>query len=139
MEKLFDEHPIIEKVLDYRKLLKLKSTYIDGLINYINPETGKIHSKLNQTVTSTGRLSSTDPNLQNIPIKTEEGRVIRKAFVPQDTDYLLVDADYSQIELRVLAHISGDESFINAFKNKEDIHKGQLQRYLAWMWIWFLH
>ncbi len=123
LEKLFDEHPIIEKVLDYRKLLKLQSTYIDGLINYINPETGKIHSKLNQTVTSTGRLSSTDPNLQNIPIKTEEGRVIRKAFVPQDTDYLLVDADYSQIELRVLAHISGDESFINAFKNKEDIHK----------------
>lgn len=123
LEALFDKHPIIEKILLYRKLLKLKSTYIDGLISLINPKTGRIHSKLNQTITATGRLSSTDPNLQNIPIKTEDGREIRKAFVPRDDDYVLVDADYSQIELRVLAHISGDQGLINAFKNNEDIHQ----------------
>ncbi len=123
LEALFDKHPIIEKVLLYRKLLKLKSTYIDGLISLINPKTGRIHSKFNQTITATGRLSSTDPNLQNIPIKTEDGREIRKAFVPQNNDYVLVDADYSQIELRVLAHISGDRGLIDSFKNNEDIHQ----------------
>ncbi len=123
LEKLLDKHPIIEKILEYRSLIKLKSTYIDGLINLINPKTGRIHSKFKQTVTSTGRLSSTDPNLQNIPIKTQEGRIIRKAFVPENESYVLVDADYSQIELRVLAHISGDEGLIDAFKNNEDIHQ----------------
>ncbi|MCK9217901.1 MAG: DNA polymerase I [Firmicutes bacterium] len=123
LEKLLDKHPIIEKILEYRSLIKLKSTYVDGLINLINPKTGRIHSKFRQTVTSTGRLSSTDPNLQNIPIKTEEGRVIRKAFVPENENYVLVDADYSQIELRVLAHISGDKGLIEAFKNNEDIHQ----------------
>jgi len=92
------------------------------MINVINPNTGKIHSKLNQAATATGRLSSTEPNLQNIPIKTENGRKIRKAFVPSSEDYVLVDADYSQIELRVLAHISGDEKFIDAFIKNEDIH-----------------
>ncbi len=123
LEKLSDKHPIVDKILAYRKLVKLKSTYIEGLINLINPETGRIHSKFNQTITSTGRLSSTDPNLQNIPIKTEDGREIRKAFVAEGENYVLVDADYSQIELRVLAHISNDEGLINAFKNNEDIHQ----------------
>lgn len=122
LEGLLDKHPMIEKLLEYRQLLKIRSTYIDGMINVINPNTGKVHSKLNQAGTATGRLSSTDPNLQNIPIKTENGRKIRKAFVPSSEDYVLVDADYSQIELRVLAHISGDEKFIDAFVKNEDIH-----------------
>ena len=122
LERLFDKHAIIEKLLEYRQIIKLKSTYIDGLIGIINPKTGKIHSKFNQTATATGRLSSTEPNLQNIPIKTENGREIRKVFVAENENYLLVDADYSQIELRVLAHISGDENLIDAFKNNEDIH-----------------
>lgn len=122
LEALQGKHQIIEKLLEYRQLLKLKSTYIDGMINVINPDTGKIHSKLNQTATATGRLSSTEPNLQNIPIKTENGRKIRKVFVASSSDYILVDADYSQIELRVLAHISGDKTFIDAFVNNEDIH-----------------
>ncbi|MGB7604757.1 MAG: DNA polymerase I [Lutisporaceae bacterium] len=122
LEALLGKHQIIEKLLEYRQLLKIKSTYIDGMINVINPKTGKIHSKLNQTVTATGRLSSTEPNLQNIPIKTENGRKIRKVFVSSNPDYTLVDADYSQIELRVLAHISGDKTFIDAFVKNEDIH-----------------
>jgi len=122
LESLSDKHPIIEKILEYRQLLKIKSTYIDGLMNLIDEETGRVHSKFNQTVTATGRLSSTEPNLQNIPVKTEKGREIRKAFVAKSPDYVLVDADYSQIELRVLAHISGDESLIQSFKNNEDIH-----------------
>ncbi|MDF2892813.1 MAG: polA [Clostridia bacterium] len=122
LEALYDKHPMIEKLLEYRQLLKIKSTYIDGMINVINPNTGKIHSKLNQAATATGRLSSTEPNLQNIPIKTENGRKIRKVFVSSSEDYVLVDADYSQIELRVLAHISGDEKFIDAFIKNEDIH-----------------
>ncbi|MDF2591112.1 MAG: polA [Clostridia bacterium] len=122
LEGLLDKHPMIEKLLEYRQLLKIRSTYIDGMINVINPNTGKVHSKLNQAATATGRLSSTDPNLQNIPIKTENGRKIRKAFVASSEDYVLVDADYSQIELRVLAHISGDEKFIDAFIKNEDIH-----------------
>ena len=122
LEELADKHPIVEKLLEYRQLVKIKSTYIDGLINIINPTTGKIHSKLNQTVTATGRLSSTEPNLQNIPVKTENGRQIRKVFVPSSEEYVLVDADYSQIELRILAHISGDESMIESFVKNEDIH-----------------
>ena len=122
LEKLSDKHPIIEKLLEYRQLVKLKSTYVDGLIGIINPDTGKIHTKLNQTVTVTGRLSSTEPNLQNIPIKTENGRLIRKVFVPKSEEYVLVDADYSQIELRILAHISGDQGLIDTFIRNEDIH-----------------
>lgn len=122
LERLFDKHAIIEKLLEYRQIVKLKSTYIDGLIGIINQKTGKIHSKFNQTATATGRLSSTEPNLQNIPVKTEDGREIRKVFVPKNKDYVLVDADYSQIELRVLAHISGDKNLIDAFRNNEDIH-----------------
>ncbi len=121
LEDLSDKHPIAQKILEYRQIVKLKSTYVDGLINLID-DTGRIHSKLNQTVAATGRLSSTEPNLQNIPIKTEAGRQIRRAFVSEDQNHLLVDADYSQIELRVLAHISNDEKFIDAFRNNEDIH-----------------
>lgn len=122
LEKLYKRHPIIPLLIEYRQLVKLKSTYIDGLFNLINPVTGKIHSSFNQTVTVTGRISSTEPNLQNIPIKLEIGRRIRKVFVPRDKEHSLIDADYSQIELRVLAHMSKDENLIKAFKEDEDIH-----------------
>lgn len=122
LDKLKGQHEIIEKILKYRQMVKLKSTYIDGLINVVDKETNKIHSSFNQTVTNTGRISSTEPNLQNIPIKTEEGRMIRKAFVAEDENYILVDADYSQIELRVLAHISKDPKLMEAFYHGEDIH-----------------
>lgn len=122
LEKLKGLHEIVEKILRYRQLVKLKSTYIDGLLNVVDKETSKVYSTFNQTVTNTGRISSQDPNLQNIPVKTEEGKEIRKAFVPQNDEYVLVDADYSQIELRVLAHISQDPKLIEAFYNDEDIH-----------------
>lgn len=122
LEKLSGKHEIIQALIEYRQLIKLKSTYADGLMNVINPETGKIHSSFNQTVTATGRISSTEPNLQNIPIKLELGREIRKMFIASTDEYVLIDADYSQIELRVLAHISGDPNLIEAFKNNEDIH-----------------
>ncbi|MDR7870292.1 MAG: DNA polymerase I [Tissierellaceae bacterium] len=122
LEKLQDKHPIIDKILRYRQIVKLKSTYIDGLTALINRETGRIHSSFNQTITTTGRISSTEPNLQNIPIRTEEGRKIRKAFIPEKEEYTLIDADYSQIELRVLAHISEDPKMREAFINNEDIH-----------------
>jgi len=121
LEKLIGHHEIIEKILKYRKLVKLMSTYIDGLIEVVDKKTSKIHSTFNQTVTNTGRISSTEPNLQNIPVKTEEGREIRKAFISED-GYVLVDGDYSQIELRVLAHISKDPKLIEAFYSDEDIH-----------------
>ncbi len=121
LEKLVGKHPIIELILEYRKLAKLKSTYCDGLLAVINPETGRIHSVFNQTVTVTGRISSTEPNMQNIPTRTELGSHIRKMFVAKP-GCVLLDADYSQIELRVLAHIAEDEIMINAFKNGEDIH-----------------
>lgn len=122
LSELEDKHEIIGKILEYRQLVKLKSTYVDGLISVINPMTGKIHSRFNQTVTATGRISSTEPNLQNIPIKVEMGRKIRKVFIPSDENYTLLDGDYSQIELRVLAHISDDQNMINAFLTGEDIH-----------------
>jgi len=121
LEKLNDKHPIIEKIMDYRQVTKLYSTYVEGLKQVID-EDGKIHSSFNQTVTTTGRLSSTEPNLQNIPIKSEMGREIRKVFVPENSDCVILSADYSQIELRVLAHISGDENLIDAFKHHSDIH-----------------
>ncbi|HLR35083.1 MAG TPA: DNA polymerase I [Tissierellales bacterium] len=122
LDKLKGKHPIIEKILEYRQIVKLKSTYVDGLMDLIDKETKRIHSSFNQTVTNTGRISSTEPNLQNIPIKTEEGRKIRKAFVTQSEDYILIDGDYSQIELRVLAHITEDEKLQEAFYESEDIH-----------------
>lgn len=121
LEKLRDKHPIVNFIMEYRQLAKLKSTYCDGLRAVVNPNTHRIHSVFTQTVTVTGRLSSTEPNLQNIPTRTELGREIRKMFVAKE-DYVLVDADYSQIELRVLAHIANDETMINAFRNNEDIH-----------------
>ena len=121
LDKLAPDYPIVADILEYRKLSKLKSTYADGLANFID-ETGKIHTSFNQTITATGRLSSTDPNLQNIPIRMELGKLIRKVFHPLEGD-LFVDSDYSQIELRLLAHISGDEGLIEAFRANQDIHR----------------
>ncbi len=121
LESLLPVHPIISYILQFRTYSKLKSTYIDSLPQLINPKTGRIHTSYNQTVTATGRLSSSNPNLQNIPIRGEEGSRIREAFVPED-GYLFLSADYSQIELRILAHLSGDEKLIEAFKRGEDIH-----------------
>lgn len=121
LKKLEGEHPIIECILEYRGLTKLQSTYVDGLITVINGQTGRIHSNFNQTVTATGRISSTEPNLQNIPIRTERGRQMRKMFVAEG-ESVLVDADYSQIELRVLAHIAGDDNMRDAFLSGTDIH-----------------
>jgi DNA polymerase-1 len=121
LEELSDKHEIIPFILEYRQLVKLKSTYAEGLIKVINPTTGRIHSSFNQTVTATGRISSTEPNLQNIPIRTELGREIRRAFVPEE-GYTFVDADYSQIELRVLAHITDDAMLKKAFLEGVDIH-----------------
>ncbi|MBE7050807.1 MAG: DNA polymerase I [Ruminococcaceae bacterium] len=128
LEKLNGSHPIIEKILAYRTDAKLKSTYGDGLLAVINPDTGKIHSSFNQTVTTTGRISSTEPNLQNIPMRREEGREIRKMFVAKDSDHILIDADYSQIELRILAHMADDEAMIEAFRAGEDIHTSTASR-----------
>lgn len=122
LDELSSKHGVIEKILNYRQLVKLKSTYIDGLLGSVY-EDGKIHSSFNQTVTATGRISSTEPNLQNIPIRLEQGRRIRKAFIPCSENYVILSADYSQIELRVLAHISNDENLIDAFKNNQDIHR----------------
>ncbi len=119
--RLAEDHPLPAKILDYRNLAKLKSTYVDALPALVDPRTGRIHTSFNQTVAATGRLSSNDPNLQNIPIRTEDGRRIRAAFLPADGSQL-VSADYSQIELRVLAHISGDPTLIAAFRAGEDIH-----------------
>ncbi|MCI8486620.1 MAG: DNA polymerase I [Clostridia bacterium] len=121
LEKLKDKHPVIEKILEYRSLMKLNSTYVEGLLPYINENTKRIHSYFHQTVTQTGRISSTEPNLQNIPTRIEFGKRLRKVFKPQE-GYVFIDADYSQIELRVLAHISQDEHMLEAFKNDEDIH-----------------
>lgn len=122
LEKLKKQDPIIEKILDYRQLMKLNSTYIEGLKPYINPKTKRIHSFFHQTITATGRISSTEPNLQNIPTRFELGKRVRKVFKPENGKVYL-DADYSQIELRVLAHISSDEHMIQAFKEGQDIHK----------------
>lgn len=121
LEKLKDKHSIIEKIIEYRQIVKLNSTYVEGLLAIINEKDGRIHSSFNQTITTTGRISSTEPNLQNIPVKLEMGRNIRKVFISNENSSL-VDADYSQVELRVLAHMSEDETMICAFKNNEDIH-----------------
>ena len=122
LESLRLEHPIIEQILAYRLWSKLKSTYLDGIAGLIRTDTGRVHTNFNQTVTATGRLSSSDPNLQNIPVRTEEGRMIRALFEPGEGYDCLLSADYSQIELRLLAHMSGDENFIDAFKRGQDIH-----------------
>jgi DNA polymerase-1 len=116
-------HPVIERVLEYRNLAKLKGTYVEALPRLVNPKTGRVHTSFNQAVTATGRLSSSEPNLQNIPIRTELGRGIRKAFIPEADDWSLLSADYSQIELRVLAHLSGDEALCDTFHRGEDVHR----------------
>ena len=121
LEKLMDKHPVIEKITYYRQITKLNSTYVEGLKNVID-EDGAIHSSFNQTVTTTGRLSSTEPNLQNIPVKYEMGREIRKVFIPKENTDILLSCDYSQIELRVLAHMSDDKNMIDAFNHHSDIH-----------------
>ena len=130
LEKIRFSHPIVAKVLEYRTLTKLNSTYVEGLIPYINKETKKIHSYFHQTITATGRISSTEPNLQNIPTRAELGKNIRKAFKPKDGN-VYIDADYSQIELRVLAHISQDKNMLEAFRNGEDIHKQAASKVLG--------
>jgi len=122
LSRLEHKHPIIAKILDYRSLTKLKSTYVDALPELISPVDGRIHTSYNQAVAATGRLSSTNPNLQNIPIRTEKGREIRKAFVPRNSDYVLLAADYSQIELRIIAELSRDEAMMEAFITGQDIH-----------------
>ena len=123
LESLRGEHEIIDILMEYRQVAKLKSTYADSLPNLINSKTGRVHTTYNQTVASTGRLSSNDPNLQNIPIRSDLGKEIRKAFVPRDKNHIILSADYSQIELRIMASICGDETLSNAFRNKEDIHR----------------
>ncbi len=122
LEKLKKEDPIIEQILEYRQLMKLNSTYVEGLKQYINPKTNRIHSFFHQTITATGRISSTEPNLQNIPTRFELGKRVRKVFRPEE-GRIYLDSDYSQIELRVLAAISEDEHMIQAFKEGKDIHK----------------
>lgn len=122
LEPLKDDYPIVKLILEYRTVAKLKSTYIDGLIPLIHTD-GKIHPHFKQNVTATGRLSCTEPNLQNIPIRQEQGRLLRKAFVPRKEDYVLVGGDYSQIELRILAHMSGDERMIEGFSKGDDVHR----------------
>lgn len=126
--KLKDRHEIIEKILDYRQLQKLSSTYVDALPKEINPETGRIHTTFVQTTAATGRLASTNPNLQNIPIRSEQGRQIRKAFVARDQNHVLMSADYSQIELRVIAELSQDPKMLESFKKGEDIHRATAAR-----------
>lgn len=122
LSRLVHEHPIVEKILDYRQLTKLKSTYVDALPALVNPRDGRVHTSYNQAVAATGRLSSNNPNLQNIPIRTDRGREIRKAFVPRNKSFTLLAADYSQIELRIIAHLSGDKGMIEAFNTGHDIH-----------------
>ena len=122
LEALYDSHPVIPMIIELRRISKLSSTYVKGLIKLIDEKTGRIHTTFNQTVTVTGRLSSSNPNLQNIPVRTDEGREIRKVFVASSPDRVLIDADYSQIELRVLSHIASDERMMEAFRNEEDIH-----------------
>jgi DNA polymerase-1 len=121
--KLGKEFPIVHDILDYREIAKLKSTYVDALPQLINPRTGRVHTTFNQTIAATGRLSSINPNLQNIPIKTDKGQQVRKAFVARNADYVLISADYSQIELRLVAELSGDEAMLEAFRAGHDIHQ----------------
>jgi DNA polymerase-1 len=128
LSKLEHKHPIVSKILDYRECQKLKSTYVDALPELINPKTGRIHTSYNQAVAATGRLSSNNPNLQNIPIRTPRGKEIRKAFIPPSPDYCLLSADYSQIELRIIADLSNETAMIEAFKNGEDIHASTAAR-----------
>ncbi len=128
LESLEGSHPVVAMLLNWRQLVKLKSTYVDTLPRLVHPETGRVHTSYNQAVATTGRLSSSDPNLQNIPIRTAEGREIRRAFVARDDGWVLLDADYSQIELRILAHLSGDEALMQAFREGADVHRATAAR-----------
>ena len=128
LQKIINVHPIIQQILDYRGLTKLKSTYVDALPALISKEDGLVHTSYNQAVTATGRLSSTNPNLQNIPVRTDKGREIRKAFVPRDKNHILLAADYSQIELRIITHLSGDQAMSEAFREGLDIHAATASR-----------
>jgi DNA polymerase-1 len=128
LSELGADHPFVGKILKHRELSKLKSTYVDALPRMINPRTGRVHSSFNQALAATGRLSSNNPNLQNIPIRTEEGRRVREAFIPRSADYILLAADYSQIELRLIAEISGDAAMIEAFQKNQDIHRATAAR-----------
>ena len=128
LQKIIDESPIVQLILDYRSLTKLKSTYVDALPSLVNKDDGLIHTSFNQAVTATGRLSSNNPNLQNIPVRTDKGREIRKAFVPRDENHILLAADYSQIELRIIAHLSGDSAMQNAFREGLDVHADTASR-----------
>ena len=129
LEKLAADYPIANQIIEYRELAKLKGTYVDSLPALVNPETGRLHASFNQTVAATGRLSSSNPNLQNIPIRSEVGRQIRRAFIPADGCVLLA-ADYSQIELRIMAHLSGDEHLKAAFQREETYTARQHRRFL---------
>lgn len=131
LQKLQKTHPIVEEILNYRSMAKLLSTYANALPKLVNSSTGRIHTSYNQAVTTTGRLSSTNPNLQNIPIRTEEGRKIRAAFIPSEDENILVSADYSQIELRIMAHLSNDQNMLHAFANSEDIHTATAAKIFA--------
>src|SRR5690606_6796155 len=126
--ELEKDHEIVSMILEYRGLAKLKSTYVDALPKMVNPRTGRIHSSFNQALASTGRLSSNHPNLQNIPIRTEAGRKVRQAFIPADENHVLSGADYSQVELRLIAHMSGDAAMLEAFNNGQDIHRATAAR-----------
>lgn len=128
LQSLSDRHPVVEMILEYRGLKKLLSTYIEALPVLVNPRTGHVHTSFNQAVTATGRLSSTNPNLQNIPIRDEQGRRIREAFIPSDAEHVLLSADYSQVELRIMAHLSGDEAMLEAFGKGADIHSATASR-----------
>ena len=128
LNELANEHPIVADILFHRGLAKLKSTYVDALPRMVNPRTGRVHSSFNQALAATGRLSSNNPNLQNIPIRTAEGRKVREAFIPRDSDHVLISADYSQIELRLIAEISGDEAMLEAFQSGQDIHRATAAR-----------
>jgi DNA polymerase-1 len=128
LQGLADRHEVVGLILEYRGVKKLLSTYVEALPQLVNPVTGHIHTSYNQAVTATGRLSSTNPNLQNIPIREEQGRTIRRAFIPSDGDHILLSADYSQVELRLMAHLSGDEAMIEAFRQGEDIHRATAAR-----------
>ncbi len=128
LAEMADDFEIVNKILKYRSYSKLKSTYVDALPNMVNPKTGRIHSSFNQALTATGRLSSNNPNLQNIPIRTPEGRKVREAFIPRSDEYILLAADYSQIELRLIAELSGDEAMLEAFQKGQDIHQATAAR-----------
>ena len=128
LQKIINESPIVQQILDYRSLTKLKSTYVDAFPSLVNKNDGLIHTSFNQAVTATGRLSSNNPNLQNIPVRTDKGREIRKAFVPRDDNHILLAADYSQIELRIIAHLSGDQAMQSAFREGLDIHTDTASR-----------